>query len=123
MAAATFRDKAAIADVGYTPFSRGSGGGAVVVTSADRARDLRRPPVLIFGAVWGGGDSFLSGAGPAGGTDFTASEAARIAPRLYTMAGAGRRCRLQHARSRDAGRGGFVDVDDNLTLVQWRPKG
>jgi acetyl-CoA acetyltransferase len=61
----------------------------VVVTSADRARDLRRPPVLISGAVWGGGDSFFSGAGPAGGTDFTVSEAARIAPRLYAMAGAG----------------------------------
>lgn len=67
------------------------GGCAVVVTSAARARDLRRPPVLISGAVWGGGDSFLSGAGagPAGGTDLTVSEAARIAPRLYAMAGVG----------------------------------
>jgi acetyl-CoA acetyltransferase len=65
------------------------GGCAVVVTSAERARDLRRPPVLISGAVWGGGDSFFSGAGPAGGTDFTVSEAARIAPRLYAMAGVG----------------------------------
>jgi acetyl-CoA acetyltransferase len=65
------------------------GGCAVVVTSADRARDLRRPPVLISGAVWGGGDSFFSGGGPAGGTDLTVSEAARIAPRLYAMAGVG----------------------------------
>ncbi|MCO5992299.1 thiolase C-terminal domain-containing protein [Actinoallomurus rhizosphaericola] len=58
---------------------------AVVVTSAERARDLAAPPVLISGAVWGGGDSFLSGQGG----DFTVSEAARIAPRLYAMAGAG----------------------------------
>jgi acetyl-CoA acetyltransferase len=58
---------------------------AVVVTSAERARDLAAPPVLISGAVWGGGDSFFSGQGG----DFTVSEAARIAPRLYTMAGVG----------------------------------
>ncbi|MCO5974492.1 thiolase C-terminal domain-containing protein [Actinoallomurus soli] len=58
---------------------------AVVVTSAERARDLAAPPVLISGAVWGGGDSFLSGQGG----DFTVSEAARIAPRLYAMAGVG----------------------------------
>lgn len=63
---------------------------AVVITSRERARDLRRPPVLISGAAWGGGDSFFSGAGttPAG-TDFTVTEAARIAPRLYAMAGVG----------------------------------
>lgn len=58
---------------------------AVVVTSAQRARDLAAPPVLISGAVWGGGDSFFSGHGG----DFTVSEAARIAPRLYAMAGVG----------------------------------
>ncbi|MEV0403657.1 acetyl-CoA acetyltransferase [Actinoallomurus sp. NPDC050550] len=58
---------------------------AVVVTSAERARDLPNPPVLISGAVWGGGDSFFSGQGG----DFTVSEAARIAPRLYAMAGVG----------------------------------
>jgi acetyl-CoA acetyltransferase len=63
---------------------------ALVVTSAERARDLRHPAVLISGAVWGGGDSFYSGTGPAHTTnDFTVSEAARIAPRLYAMAGAG----------------------------------
>ncbi|WP_460352185.1 thiolase C-terminal domain-containing protein [Actinoallomurus acanthiterrae] len=58
---------------------------AVVVTSAERARDLAGPPVLISGAVWGGGDSFFSGQGG----DFTVSEAARVAPRLYAMAGVG----------------------------------
>ncbi|WP_235834436.1 thiolase C-terminal domain-containing protein [Actinomadura logoneensis] len=61
---------------------------AVVVTSRERARDLRRPPVLISAAAWGGGDSMFSGAGstPAG-TDWTVTEAARLAPRLYRMAG------------------------------------
>jgi acetyl-CoA acetyltransferase len=58
---------------------------AIVITSAGRARDLPVRPVLISGAVWGGGDSFFSGQGG----DFTVSEAARIAPRLYAMAGAG----------------------------------
>ncbi|MGK5556148.1 thiolase C-terminal domain-containing protein [Actinomadura kijaniata] len=63
---------------------------AVVVTSRERARDLRHRPVLVSGAAWGGGDSFLSGAGSGmTGTDFTVTEAARIAPRLYAMAGVG----------------------------------
>jgi acetyl-CoA acetyltransferase len=58
---------------------------AVVVTSAERARDLRRPPVLISGAAWGGGDSFYSD----GTADLTVTEAARMAPRLYADAGIG----------------------------------
>ncbi|MQY02867.1 thiolase C-terminal domain-containing protein [Actinomadura macrotermitis] len=63
---------------------------AVVVTSRERARDLRHTPVLVSGAAWGGGDSFFSGAGSGpSGTDFTVTEAARIAPRLYAMAGVG----------------------------------
>jgi acetyl-CoA acetyltransferase len=65
---------------------------AIVITSADRARDLRQPVVLISAAAWGGGDSFLSGgSSPArsGHTDFTVTEAARLAPRLYGMAGVG----------------------------------
>ncbi|MCD0453633.1 acetyl-CoA acetyltransferase [Actinocorallia sp. API 0066] len=58
---------------------------ALVITSAERARDLAQPPVLISGAAWGGGDSFFSGVP----TDFTVTEAARMAPRLYAMAGVG----------------------------------
>jgi acetyl-CoA acetyltransferase len=61
---------------------------AVVVTSAERARDLRQPAIRIAGAAWGGGDSFFSGTGPLD-TDLTVTEAARIAPRLYAMAGVG----------------------------------
>jgi acetyl-CoA acetyltransferase len=44
--------------------------------------------VLISGAAWGGGDSFFSG-GSGRDTDFTVSEAVRIAPRLYAMAEVG----------------------------------
>ncbi|MGE5291517.1 MAG: thiolase C-terminal domain-containing protein [Micromonosporaceae bacterium] len=65
---------------------------AIVITSAERARDLRQPAALITGAAWGGGDSFFSNGsspGAAGVTDFTVTEAARIAPRLYGMAGLG----------------------------------
>ncbi|GAB3676053.1 lipid-transfer protein [Actinocorallia lasiicapitis] len=58
---------------------------ALVITSAERARDLPHRPVLISGAAWGGGDSFFSGVP----TDFTVTEAARLAPRLYSMAGVG----------------------------------
>ncbi|WP_346104193.1 thiolase C-terminal domain-containing protein [Nonomuraea maheshkhaliensis] len=58
---------------------------AVVVTTAERARSLRRPPVLISGAAWGGGTSHLSLAG----TDPTVTAAAALAPRLYAQAGIG----------------------------------
>ncbi|MBB2912301.1 acetyl-CoA acetyltransferase [Streptosporangium becharense] len=58
---------------------------ALVVTTAERAADLRRPPVLISAAAWGGGVSFLSG----GRADTTVSGAAELAPRLYRQAGVG----------------------------------
>ncbi|ASU83009.1 acetyl-CoA acetyltransferase [Nocardiopsis gilva YIM 90087] len=61
---------------------------AVVVTAAERARDLRRPAVDISGTAWGGGHSAYSSASPTG-TDLTTSYAARLAPRLYAMAGLG----------------------------------
>ncbi|MCG5211728.1 thiolase C-terminal domain-containing protein [Streptosporangium soli] len=58
---------------------------ALVVTTAERAADLRRPRVLVSAAAWGGGDSFLSG----GRVDTTVSAAAELAPRLYRAAGIG----------------------------------
>ncbi|MFB9208958.1 acetyl-CoA acetyltransferase [Nonomuraea spiralis] len=61
---------------------------AVVVTTAERARDLRRHPVLISAAAWGGGTSHLSGTAPA---DPTVTAAAALAPRLYAQAGLGPR--------------------------------
>ncbi|MEU8144592.1 acetyl-CoA acetyltransferase [Nonomuraea sp. NPDC048901] len=58
---------------------------ALVITTAERARSLRHPPVLISGAAWGGGDSHLSG----GRADPTTTAAAALAPRLYAQAGIG----------------------------------
>ncbi|MAG30668.1 MAG: acetyl-CoA acetyltransferase [Deltaproteobacteria bacterium] len=58
---------------------------ALVVTSAERARDLRKPPVLISGAAWGSGQTLYSNQQP----DTTRSAAADVAPRLYAMAGVG----------------------------------
>ncbi|WP_345573736.1 thiolase C-terminal domain-containing protein [Nonomuraea rosea] len=66
---------------------------AVVVTTAERARALRRPPVLISAAAWGGGTSHLSGASsgsfPGSAGDPTVTAAAALAPRLYAQAGLG----------------------------------
>lgn len=58
---------------------------ALVITTAERAAGLRRTPVLISAAAWGGGSSFLSGADP------TVTAAADLAPRLYGQAGLGPR--------------------------------
>lgn len=58
---------------------------ALVVTSAERARDLPRPPVLISAAATGGGHSLYSGRR----VDYSVSAAADVAPRLYAAAGIG----------------------------------
>lgn len=58
---------------------------AVVVTTAERARDLARPPVLIAGAASGGGHTLFSN----GKADLTTSAAATMAARLYETAGVG----------------------------------
>ncbi len=58
---------------------------AVVVTSADRARDLARPPVTITAAAWGGGHMIIN----EGRRDLTATGAGALAPRLYAQAGLG----------------------------------
>jgi acetyl-CoA acetyltransferase len=60
---------------------------AVVVTSAERARDLRRVPVTISGAVWGSGHTLFSNQRP----DLTRSGAAETSPRLWAQAGLGPR--------------------------------
>jgi acetyl-CoA acetyltransferase len=56
---------------------------ALVVTSAERARDLARPPVLISAASYGSGQTLFSN----GNQDITTSAAAALAPRLFEMAG------------------------------------
>jgi acetyl-CoA acetyltransferase len=58
---------------------------AVVVTSAERARDMRRPPVLVSGAVWGSGHTLFSNHRG----ELTVSAAADASARLWSMAGVG----------------------------------
>lgn len=59
---------------------------AVVVTSVDRARGLRHRPVMIAGAVWGGGTTLLS----PDRADLTQTTVSRyLAKRLYATAGIG----------------------------------
>jgi acetyl-CoA acetyltransferase len=58
---------------------------AVVVTSAERARDLRQPPVLIRGGVFGGGHTLLSN----GHADLTESSTKLSAERLWAQCGIG----------------------------------
>ncbi len=58
---------------------------ALVVTSTERARDLRRPPVTITATAFGGGNQLLSN----GISNLTTSGASEMAPRLYTAAGLG----------------------------------
>jgi acetyl-CoA acetyltransferase len=58
---------------------------ALVLTGAERARDLRRTPVLIRGAAWGGGHTLYSN----GIVDTTRTAAADLAPRLWATAGVG----------------------------------
>jgi acetyl-CoA acetyltransferase len=58
---------------------------ALVVTSAERARALARPPVLISAAAYGSGHTLFSN----GRGDLAVSAAAQLAPRLYAMGGVG----------------------------------
>jgi acetyl-CoA acetyltransferase len=58
---------------------------ALVITTAERARDLRHTPVWISAAAWGGGRTLYS----AGEPDATQSAARHVSRRLYAMAGVG----------------------------------
>lgn len=58
---------------------------AVVVTTAERARDMRHTPVLVSGASWGGGHTLFSNHRE----DLTASAAIEMSKRLFAMAGVG----------------------------------
>jgi acetyl-CoA acetyltransferase len=58
---------------------------ALVITTIDRARDLRQVPVTISGAAWGGGATLFRGGRD--GLLFTAT--AQVARRLYRSAGVG----------------------------------
>ena len=58
---------------------------AILVTSKERARDLKQTPALISGVSWGSGQTLYSNGQP----DPTQSAAADMAPRLFEMAGIG----------------------------------
>jgi acetyl-CoA acetyltransferase len=58
------------------------GGGAVIVTTAERARDLRKPPIAILGAA-GAATHWNSGQMP----DFTTTAAAKCGPEAFARAG------------------------------------
>jgi acetyl-CoA acetyltransferase len=58
---------------------------ALVVTSAERARDLPRVPILISGATYGSGHTWYSN----NRGDWTTTAAATMSKRLYAMAGIG----------------------------------
>jgi acetyl-CoA acetyltransferase len=60
------------------------GGGAVIVTTAERARDLRQPPVYVLGAA-GGQTHWNISQMP----DFTSTAAARCGPEALALAGVG----------------------------------
>jgi acetyl-CoA acetyltransferase len=61
------------------------GGVALVVVSAERAKDLPHRPVHIQGAAWGGGVNIVNN----GQTDLAESPARLIADRVYAAAGVG----------------------------------
>ncbi|CAB4811849.1 unannotated protein [freshwater metagenome] len=83
---------------------------AVVVTSAERARDLKHTPVLVSGAAWGGGHTLYSNHRE----DLTTSAAAAMSKRLYAMAGAG---------PEDIDVGCIYDAFTPLVLVQLEDYG
>ena len=60
------------------------GGGAIVLTTAERANDLRQPPVYVLGAA-GAASHWNIGQMP----DFTTSGAAKAGPEAFARAGVG----------------------------------
>jgi acetyl-CoA acetyltransferase len=61
------------------------GAAAVILTSPDRARDLRQRPAWIMAAAQG--SDFRQGAGAENNPDYATSNFKTLAPRLYQMAG------------------------------------
>ncbi len=61
------------------------GAAAVIVTSAERARDLKQKPARLMAAAQG--SDFRQGAASENGPDYATSNFKTLAPRLYAMAG------------------------------------
>lgn len=58
---------------------------AILLTTAERAKDLAKPPVSVRGAAWGGGQTLYSSQK----ADTTTTAVTDMAPRLFEMAGVG----------------------------------
>jgi acetyl-CoA acetyltransferase len=65
------------------------GAAAVIMTSAERARDLRHKPAYVMAAAQGAG--YRQGAGVENAADYGTSNFKTLAPRLFEMAGIGPR--------------------------------
>lgn len=63
------------------------GAAAVILTSAERARDLRQPPAYLLAAAQG--SAYRQGAAAHNAPDYATSNFKTLAPRLYAMAGVG----------------------------------
>ena len=63
------------------------GAAAVIVTSSERARDMRHPPAYILGAAQG--SDYRQAATVHNAPDYGTSNFKTLAPRLYAMAGVG----------------------------------
>ncbi|MBN9493330.1 acetyl-CoA acetyltransferase, partial [bacterium] len=63
------------------------GAAAVIVTSAERARDLKQKPAYILAAAQG--TDYRQAAGVHNAPDYATSNFKTLAPRLYSMAGVG----------------------------------
>lgn len=61
------------------------GAAAVILTTPERAKALKKQPVYIMGAAQGGG--FRQGAGAHNKADYASANFGTVAPRLYGMAG------------------------------------
>ena len=60
---------------------------ALILMSAERARDLAQPPAYLLAAAQG--SEHRAGAGSHNGPDYATSSFKTVAPRLYEMAGVG----------------------------------
>ena len=63
------------------------GAAALVLVAAERARDLRQPPVLLLGVAQG--SERRAGAGAHNNPDYATASFKTVAPRMYAMAGIG----------------------------------
>ena len=71
----------------YDCCQENDGAAALIVVSAERARDLRQKPAYLLAAAQGSG--YRAGAGVHNAPDYATSNFKTMAPRLYEMAGVG----------------------------------